>query len=980
MGKARYRSLEAVSSCAKRYDVGVRSLTRSMTEPTHARETLSFGPFILVPNERALTCNGAPTRLGDRSLDILIALLSRVNEVVSKRELLAQVWPDAVVEEGSLRFHIAGLRKALGDGVGGARYISTVAGRGYCFVAPVTRSASHDVVQSRPSAVVTQIGLPGRLQRMVGRTEEIRQISKRIVEERFVTIVGPGGIGKTTVAVAVGHELVDECQGAVLFVDLGSIGDAALVATTLATTLGLSVQAQDAEQSLVTHLRNRRMLLILDTCEHLVEAVAMLTSRIFADCPEVHILATSREALRADGEHVFKLATLPCPPEDPTLTADVAMTFPATQLFLERARATGAQVEFDDADAKTIAAICRKLDGLALAIELAAGRVQTYGVRRTAELLDEHLTLRWPGRRTAPPRQRTLQATLNWSYELLTDTERVVLRRLAVFIGFFTFEAALQVTTSADVDEEHVFQALESLIEKSLISVNPFGAMMRYRLLDTTRSYALQIDVPDTERSEPAARHATYFRLWLEQFGRQWPNLSNAAERAPHLAALGNVRAALDWCFGPNGDPRIGVSLAAAAAPVFLAMSLLTECHRWAERALRALDDTARGGLDEMHLQAALGMSLMFTRDHGDAARDAFNRSLRIAETRDGTANQMLLLGPLHMFHFRRGEYRSALQFARRAATAAAALGDPTAMALAHCLTGISLHSIGELAAARSELEATLQNEPTSERSRTLHLGFDYYNWAGMALGRTLWMQGYPDQAVERVKRTIENAESLGHPVTLTIVLHWAAAVYLWVGDLELAETHIDWFLSRAETHSLGPYLAVGQGLKGELAIHRGDAGRGVPLLESALQNLHAARYELVSTAFNLALARGLVGIGRADEARHVIDASIRAVEMNGDSGFMPELLRVKSQLLPQTAHAGALTLESCLAQALEWSRRQSARGWELRAATDLAACFIEQQRPQQAHAILKPVLEQFTEGFGTADLKRAATVLALAR
>lgn len=949
-----------------------------MTASTHARETLSFGPFALVPNERVLIRNGAPVQLGDRSLDILIALLSRANEVVGKRELLAQVWPDAVVEEGSLRFHIAGLRKALGDGVGGARYISTVAGRGYCFVAPVSRSTPHDMAQAAP-AIVPQIGLPGRLQRMVGREEEIRQISQRIIEGRFVTIVGPGGIGKSTVAVAVGHALIEAYQGAILFVDLGSIGDAGLVAATLATTLGLSVPAQDAQQSLIAHLRNRRMLLILDTCEHLVDAVAMLTSRIFCDCPDVRILATSREALRADGEHVFILGSLPCPPDDPTLKPDVAMTFPAAQLFLERARAAGAQVELDDTDANIIAAICRKLDGLALAIELAAGRVQTYGVRKTAELLAEHLTLRWPGRRTAPPRQRTLQATLDWSYELLNDTDRVVLRRLAVFIGFFTFDAALQVATSADVDEERVFQALESLIEKSLVSVHPFGAMMRYRLLDTTRSYALQIDVPDTERSGPAARHAAYFRCWLERIGKEWPKLSTAAERAPHVAALGNVRAALDWCFGPNGDLRIGVSLAAAAAPMFLAMSLLTECHRWAERALHALDDTARGGPDEMHLQAALGMSLMFTRDHGDAALDAFDRSLHIAEACDDTANQMLLLGPLHMFHFRRGEYRSALQFARRGAMAAARLADPAAMALAHCMTGVSLHSTGDLAGARSELEATLHEEPTSERSRTLQLGFDYYNWAGMALGRTLWLQGYPDQAVGRVRRTIENAEALGHPVTLTLVLHWAAAVYLWVGDLESAETHIDWFLSRAEMDSLGPYLAVGQGLKGELAIHRGDAARGVPLLESALHKLHAARYELVSTAFSLALVRGLIAIGRADEARHVIDASVRAVEVNGDSAFMPELLRMKSQLLPRTADTGAPTLQSCLERALEWSRRQRARGWELRAATDLAAYFIEQGHLQQAQSILKPVLEHFTEGFGTADLKRAVTMLALA-
>ncbi len=276
-------------------------------------------------------------------------------------------------------------------------------------------------------------------------------------------------------------------------------------------------------------------------------------------------------------------------------------------------------------------------------------------------------------------------------------------------------------------------------------------------------------------------------------------------------------------------------------------------------------------------------MSLMFTRGHGDAAQDALSRSLGIAEQLGDAANQMMLLGPLHMFHYRRGEFRTSLDYAKRSATAAAAVGDPTAIALAHCLTGISLHSMGELNAARAELEASLRHEPVSHRSRTLYLGFDYYNWAGMALGRTLWMLGHADEAIARVRRTIEDAQRLDHPVTLTIVLHWAAAVYLWVGDLELAEKHIEWFLSRAETHSLGPYLAVGHGLKGELAIRRGDPALGVEMLERSLQKLHAARYELVSTAFRLALAQGLADVDRVADGLAVIDESVRQVEANGD-------------------------------------------------------------------------------------------------
>ena len=332
-----------------------------------------------------------------------------------------------------------------------------------------------------------------------------------------------------------------------------------------------------------------------------------LGARTLDALPQVHILATSRKALRVEGEHVYKLDPLACPPDDPGLTAEVAQTFPAPQLFVERALASGARLDLGDADAAIVVGICRKLDGVALAIELAARRVVAYGLQQTAALLDQRLTLLWLGPRTAPPRQRTLRATLDWSYGLLSELERVVLRRLAVFVGHFTLDAALAVATSATVDQALVFAAIDSLVAKSMVATRPVGAMMRYRLLDTTRAYVLETGADDAELVDLAVRHVAYCRQWLEQSGTDWPKLSTGAERAPHFAALNNVRAALDWCFGANGNAEIGVGLTVAAAPVFLAMSLLPECHRWSERAILALDDGARGGLEEMRLQADLG-------------------------------------------------------------------------------------------------------------------------------------------------------------------------------------------------------------------------------------------------------------------------------------------------------------------------------------------------------------------------------------
>ena len=259
--------------------------------------------------------------------------------------------------------------------------------------------------------------------------------------------------------------------------------------------------------------------------------------------------------------------------------------------------------------------ICRKLDGVALAIELAARRVDAYGLQQTAALLDQRLTLLWLGPRTAPPRQRTLHATLDWSYGLLSELERVVLRRLAVFVGHFTLDAALAVVASATVDQSLVFGAIDSLVAKSMVATRPLGAMMRYRLLDTTRAYALEISLDDAEFADLAVRHATYYRRWLEQSGIEWPTLSTGAQRAPHFAGLNNVRAALEWCFGANGNAEVGVGLAAAAAPVFLAMSLLTGMSSLVGAGASALSTRSRAAdSTKCVFRRTLGVSLMFMR------------------------------------------------------------------------------------------------------------------------------------------------------------------------------------------------------------------------------------------------------------------------------------------------------------------------------------------------------------------------------
>jgi predicted ATPase/DNA-binding winged helix-turn-helix (wHTH) protein len=937
-------------------------------QPALAADLISFGPFRLCPAHRILEKAGSPIHLSARALDILVVLVERAGEVVSKKNLMARVWPDVTVDEGNLRFHIAALRKALEDGQSGARYVTTIAGRGYCFVAPISRSNA----PRRPGAEGIfrdqSHKLPNHLKRMIGRDETVEQISALLVAERFVTIAGPGGIGKTTVAISAAHALLKEFEGAVHFFDLGPLNDSLLVPSAVASMLGLLVQSDDPTPSLISFLRDKRVLLLLDSCEHVIETAATLTERIFEEAPRVHILATSRESLRVEGEHVYQLSLLESPPDDSGLTAVETLSFPAVQLFVERVAASGHPFELSDSDAQIVGAICRKLDGIALAIELAAGRVSAYGIQGTAALLDSRFRLLWPGRRTALPRHQTLSATLDWSYDLLSGLERTVLRRLSVFVGFFTLEGAQSVAAVDDIDGSQIVIGVSSLVAKSLVMTDN-GC---YRLLDTTRAYALAKLIDSGEADKAARRHAIYFCEFLDDALATSELNDNSAYRGQ----LGNVRAALEWCFLERGDLAVGIVLAAASARFFLEMSLWTECHRWSERAIAALDDKTRGTHRELELQAALGLSLMFTKGNSEQARLALERGLELAEKLEDPLNQLRLLSRLHNFYERIGDFYRALKIAEHSITVASEIGDPVGIAAAHSLLGISRHLMGDQTSARKHLEAALTRPPVSQRISTFYFGFDHRNRAGIALARTLWLQGYSDQAVAVARQTVEEASALNHPVTLCIALIWAVCVFFWVGDWTSAEEHIGRFIAHADRYSLAPYQAVGLGVRGGLSVKRGEAEAGIHLLHVALDTLHAHRYELLTAVFNMTVVEGLALTGRFDQALEAIDQTIALVESNGDLFYMPELLRIKGDLLASAPRPRMAQAENYFMRSLELAAQQSALAWELRAATNLALCWSEQGHFDKARDVLARIYDRFTEGFERSDLKAAKRLL----
>ena len=452
------------------------------TSPT----AMLFGPFRLLPTQRLLLDADKPVRIGSRALDILVALVERRGELVSKGELMARVWPDTIVVEANLSVHVAALRRILRDGRGGNRYLVNIPGRGYRFVAPVILEQA--LQQPSPPASKRGHNLPPTLTPLFGRADDIGQLAERLTRRRLLTIAGPGGVGKTAVAVGLAERLIHTYEYDVRMVDLSPLSDPRLVPIALSAALGLKLPSENPHLALIAALRDKRTLLVLDTCEHVVASVAALAEAVLRGAPGVCILATSREPLRAEGECIHRLPPLASPCPSAQLSAAEALTFPAIQLFVERAAANSGAFELSDADAQVVTQICWKLDGLPLAIEFASARAETLGVRAIAARIDNSLQLLTGGLRTALPRHQTMSATLDWSYGLLSEIERSVFRRLAIFEGDFSLQSAGEVVADADHLESEIFDQVIELVAKSLVAGT---AKRRFRLLETTRAYAL---------------------------------------------------------------------------------------------------------------------------------------------------------------------------------------------------------------------------------------------------------------------------------------------------------------------------------------------------------------------------------------------------------------------------------------------------------------------------------------------------------
>lgn len=857
-------------------------------------------------------------------MDILACLTSNAGRLLTNAEIIRHAWPDTFVDETNLRVHISAIRRALGDTKRESVYVTNVPGRGYTFIAEVARK-TNPTAERAPGATRVVPRERRANAKLFGRASVVERLSEELPNARLLTIVGPGGIGKSTVARAV----LGRSSAEVVWVDLAELSSGELISTEVASKLDIPSRSDDIDGAIAEVLDGRDILIVLDSCEHVVDEAALFVESILSRTSSPRFLATSREPLRSLGEWVHRLSPLDMPKTGTTVAE--AMESPAVQLFVERAAACRGGYNLSDDDLSHVVEVCRQVDGIALAIELAAARMDTMSAKTLSTSLKDSFRLLSRGRRTALLRHQTLRATLDWSYFVLTPKEQRAIQQLSIFRGWFTTDAASAVLYDPD-------EVVDDLVSKSLVVAEALSDTTRYRLLDTTRFYAVEKLLESGQYSSVMSRLAQYLSELFEMSEQDLYSASTddwSEDFAQHVASL---RLALDWAFEPGGDELSGVRLTVAALPLLFRLSLLDECLDWVTKAIAYLD--AHPNLDEqrrMKLYTALGWPQMRSTEVPEKGVDAWTAALRIAERLGDIDYQLRAIWALWVDAINRAEPQLGLQFAHRFATVAAGSTDPVDNVVAKRIMGATLHWLGRHAQSRELLEEMIIEYDALPAGHTTRFQFDQRITARIILARDLWVLGDGDRALAEVQSSVEQAISIGHELSLTNVLAEAACpLALLEGRLDLARDYIALLKDHTKSLSLDVWNSYANCFEAEVRLTEGEAADCLVELRGSMSVLDHAGFNLFRSYFQSVEARALAALQKFAEANEVIDRALAHCESSGERWCKPELLRVKGQLL---RHGSG---QNVPAAAAEWidaaeaeAESQSAVAWHRRLCAD---------------------------------------------
>jgi predicted ATPase/DNA-binding winged helix-turn-helix (wHTH) protein len=951
------------------------------------KDAFSFGPFSLSPGARILRKDGTVVPLGSRAFDMLVAVVERNGTVVTPEELMAVAWPGVIVVESNVRVQVANLRRTLGCGRDGARYIANVAGRGYCFVEPVKRIDSvDDASPTSPELdaappVAHREGVkqgagslatfPAPLEGAIGRDACIAELAQVVSEKRLVTVVGAAGAGKTTLATLVAHA-IGAFDGAMFFVDLSVVDREEMVTEALAAAVGYLPPGGDLLPGLLEILSARRTLIVLDNCEHVISAVASLCQQIVQGTRNVFLLSTSREALRVREEFVYLLRPLAFPPDAGRLTTNQAMAWPAIQLFMERAWEGGARGAMRDDEARTVAELCRRLDGNPHAIGLVASRVGTYGIQGVADLFEGRLALQWQGRRHDSPRHQTVEALIDWSHNLLSERDRQILQRLSVFSGAFSLEAAVAVASDEAIDAFQVHEAVGNLVDKSLLAVSGESDETHLRLLETTKAYAAArlARLPGGDRF--ARRHAQYYAEELRKLA-DGQLTARGCERS-RLLEIGNVRTAIEWAFSAGHDPTLATTMWCMAAPFFLELGLIRESKRTCERAINELPDQFRSTPTEVRLLDLTGITYFAGADYDGPLKQVLQRGFELTRQLGDNESMFHFLTGLHLQAITNSEFQTSLLVCEQYAALAITHGGPSESIIAGWMAGSSKHYVGDMVGANASFAASAQLL-AQQGIRPLHY-FEVMKEiiASINSARVTWALGMPTRALQLASHVIDEGRKLPGSLAMRVTLCFH--ILLSHGLFDQARGLIEELENLSIDYNTAVRRQVLNVNKGFLLTSLGQSEAAIHHLQQCLALLPPPKMSVVRTDALQALAESQLAFRDATGALASINEAIELARETKGEFTLPDLLRTKAEVLLSLPHVGMAAVEQVLSEALDRARKQGALAWELRIALTVAKARASQGRGKEAREMLEHVYSRFTEGFETNDLKAAAQAL----
>jgi predicted ATPase len=818
--------------------------------------------------------------------------------------------------------------------------------------------------------------LPTTTTRIVGRGEIIDLILKDVREVPLLSLVGAGGIGKTTVALAVAELAVESFKDGVWLVDFAPLQEMSLVPNAIAGATGLVVHSADILSALCNFLRERETVLVLDNCEHMLEAIAPCVARILAEAPGVHVLTTTRAPLGLPGEHVHRLPGLAVPADSSGLTAAHALTFAAIDLFVERASDRLESFTLSDADAPIVAEICRALDGIALAIELAAMRIDVFGVRGLHKQLDDRFRL-LQGRRGGLERHRTLAATLDWSFSLLPTREAALLCAVAVFAGVFRNKDA------AAISQRPLAETAASLAElaaHSLLSTDTdagvAGEVTTYRPLETTRAYCLEKLVASGEVNALRLRHAEYVCAVIQRAADELSRRPADEWGADYDRYLDDLRAALAWASADPTHRDLLIRLTTAGTVLWNHFSITNESRVHLKHAILELQAAGLAGTAvEMNLQLALAGVTLYTRGMLPEAREAMGHALEIAIERDDTEYHLRCLRIIGTYELFRGENDAGLRTLQAFVTRAA-VSDASALPEGETHLGCGEMFVGLLAPARARLER-LYADGLQDVNAGNSLRFLYNNSINVmiVLSHAQWLTGSPGAAERTSTVVVEYARQAGHELSRSNCLAWVSLVFFWAGRVEECRRYSSMLSDLVGKHGIVTWGPIATFCRGALAaMHDETRAEGIEVLEQTIADCHAIGHIARLPYFTSVLAEALARQGRLPEAEARIREAIEMATRGNDNWSFPELLRVRAFVL--AARGQHAEQELTLIDSLALAERLGAGSWRLRTAIDLVHVWQMQSRTAEARRLLRSVLDTFTDGLDTRDVVTAAKLL----